>query len=167
MTRTSAPFDALTDHLALRSRGPSAAAAVRRFAAAGAPVGALADPLAVALACHDPSRPTDARRTVAALAALAPHDELAALTGRFVLEDRRPAPPTGCWPPPGTPGCSPTGSSPWWSPPSWRAARSPPWRPTAGRRPPPCGTAGPGPRPGCAPSPLRRPAAGEPLGARR
>lgn len=85
MTRTSAPFDALTDHLALRSRGPSAAAAVRRFAAARAPVGALADPLAVALACHDPSRPTDARRTVAALAALAPHDELAALTALVAL----------------------------------------------------------------------------------
>lgn len=80
MTCTRAPFDTLTDHLAQRSRGPSAAAAVRRFAAAAAPVGALADPLAVALACHDPSRPTDARRTVAALAALAPHDELAALT---------------------------------------------------------------------------------------
>jgi DNA-directed RNA polymerase specialized sigma24 family protein len=85
MTCTRAPFDTLTDHLAQRSRGPSAAAAVRRFAAAGAPVGALADPLAVALACHDPSRPTDARRTVAALAALAPHDELAALTALVAL----------------------------------------------------------------------------------
>jgi hypothetical protein len=85
MENTRSLIGQLGSHLAMRSGGREGGEAMIRFRAAGIDVGPSTTPVELALRCHGTGSVERSRSIVAGLLSLAPHDELAALTGLVAL----------------------------------------------------------------------------------